>query len=886
MWRQFTLIKLFLSPLKNKFFKSVPPLVVLALSFITGCDKPSLDFEYYPLAFAPSFDYQYTESPPSLSPANTTPPPASEIIPETTIAPENTEETYNNTPVPRTVWTLWDSLYEGDVQYTLSHKFAELPLNYLGVKLEYIDLRQPLPPLQEDVIGVLCWLPEQYKISSTAQILKWLINVVDQGKKLILINGQEFATSEDEEALLPELWERLGLYSEDNWPSITYEYEVAFKDQELYSFERDLPSPLPDFLQLTISDPATQPVLTLREKGHADREFAIVVCGPKGSFAPDSYLLFKQFAGDRVFYKWYLNPFKFFSKALGLKEMPIPDPSTLAGRRVYYSHIDGDGWNNASFVEDRRGKDPIYCPEIVLRSIVKPAEDLPVTVAPIAANLNPLWNGLEKSPLMAKALFALPQVEVGCHTYSHPFDWPFFKNYEAIKEEAYLSRYPSSTWKSSSLNKLRQFFNRQESFYKLEEEVYHPGEKKELKPQSLGEQLALHYYTPRAYAKIPFSLNVEVGDAVKEINKIAEPSKKVQVYQWSGNTLPWAQAIDATVKLGIKNLNGGDPRFDFDHPSYAYLPGLARRLGSLIQVYSCSSNENLYTSLWTEHYYGFASLPTTLAWSETPIRVKALNFYYHMYSGERLPSLYALLQNLAYIRREKIVPIPASLYCDLVDGFFSSKMTPKGKDVWQIASRGSLQTFRLDKSVFKQVDFEKSHGIIGQRHFQGSLYIYLDQDVDSPLIAVKPMERGDIEPEATQAYLIESRWRVHRLETEGEYGFSFVTEGFGLGEAKWKVIKEGAYLVSAYLENGEKIETVKAVSQNKELEWILFSSAIKPLKIKVHFLEESTLAETYVALSHKETPADKIRFVSFEPIQTIILKIQSFSSRGPRGFPE
>jgi len=36
------------------------------------------------------------------------------------------------------------------------------------------------------------------------------------------------------------------------------------------------------------------------------------------------------------------------------ERLPVPDVTTLDGRRMYFSHIDGDGWNNISEIEGYR----------------------------------------------------------------------------------------------------------------------------------------------------------------------------------------------------------------------------------------------------------------------------------------------------------------------------------------------------------------------------------------------------------------------------------------------------------------------------------------------------------------------------------------------------
>jgi hypothetical protein len=80
---------------------------------------------------------------------------------------------------------------------------------------------------------------------------------------------------------------------------------------------------------------------------------------------------------------------------------------------------------------------------------------------------------------------------------------------------------------------------------------------------------------------------------------------------------------------------------------------------------------------------------------------------------------------------------------------------------------------------------------VGQRHFHGSLYVYLDQGEIEPLIVLKEIFEVESEPREARPYLIESRWRIFNLRE-----MSFDTTGFGLGEMVWSVPQEGTYAVA------------------------------------------------------------------------------------------
>ena len=211
------------------------------------------------------------------------------------------------------------------------------------------------------------------------------------------------------------------------------------------------------------------------------------------------------------------------------------------------------------------------------------------------------------------------------------------------------------------------------------------------------------YTTPRGFAVKPFDLSLEIKGSIDFLNRIAPPGKRVALLQWSGNCLPWEGAVVATYGQGVLNMNGGDTRFDRERPSYTSVAAIGRKLPGGIQVYSSNANENVYTELWTDRFFGFAFLTQTWHNTGQPVRVKPKNLYYHMYSGEKTASLRALLNNLKEVESEPIAPIAASEYAALALGFFSAEIEGLGDARWRIGNRGRLATIRFDRSIDRQI---------------------------------------------------------------------------------------------------------------------------------------------------------------------------------------
>ncbi len=76
-----------------------------------------------------------------------------------------------------------------------------------------------------------------------------------------------------------------------------------------------------------------------------------------------------------------------------------------------------------------------------MEEAIKAYPDLPVTVGPIAADLDEDWSGDTQAQVVARELFELPQVEMAHHTFSHPFQWGFFEDYSQNREASFVRLY-------------------------------------------------------------------------------------------------------------------------------------------------------------------------------------------------------------------------------------------------------------------------------------------------------------------------------------------------------------------------------------------------------------------------------------------------------------
>jgi hypothetical protein len=287
----------------------------------------------------------------------------------------------------------------------------------------------------------------------------------------------------------------------------------------------------------------------------------------------------------------------------------------------------------------------------------------------------------------------------------------------------------------------------------------------------------------------PFDLDLEFEGAARWLETLAPPGTRIGLVQWSGNTLPYASALSAARRAGLRNINGGDTRFDREFPSVGYVAPVGRREGPYFQVYAAASNENTYTDLWTDRFFGFRGLAETIANTGAPKRLTPINLYYHVYIAEKEAALRSLHENIAAIRDLPIAPIFASRYAAIAEGFDTARFARLGPNAWRIENRGELQTIRFDPPLESlAVDFARSSGVLGFRRDARALYVALDPDVASPVVALAD---GD----ADGPYLIESRWPVRAL-ARGADGFAFSAGGFGAGEMVWRVAPNSRWRVA------------------------------------------------------------------------------------------
>jgi polysaccharide biosynthesis protein PelA len=300
------------------------------------------------------------------------------------------------------------------------HGWAQMPLNWLGLMVEYHDIDQGLPDEREMARyrGIVTWFQTE-EIAEPLAYLRWLGAQMRAGRRVVILGYlgalrdrrtlRTLDLAQINEALAPSGLEFLG-----NWTGNQLVIELRRKDR-MMDFERPLPPGLPYYQQVVCRRGDSRPHLVLARRDLPNSESHLVVTGPWGGFAAAGYAQF-QFPGEGGA-QWCIDPFAFFREALGVGDWPRPDTTTQCGRRIFYSHIDGDGLRNRSEVRSGASSGQVILEEILSRY------RLPTSVSVVVAEIEPTLLGSPAFHELARAIYALPTVEAGSHSYTHPLDW-------------------------------------------------------------------------------------------------------------------------------------------------------------------------------------------------------------------------------------------------------------------------------------------------------------------------------------------------------------------------------------------------------------------------------------------------------------------------------
>ncbi|WP_347558154.1 sugar ABC transporter [Robbsia sp. KACC 23696] len=473
------------------------------------------------------------------------------------------------------------------------------PLNYLGYTVEYADLDKPFP---QDInpdryAGIVVWIDDE-NVPNVQAWREWIGSRIDAHVPIAFLGRFGFDLNDG-------AGQALGLRSVQG--PFSGPVNIVQSDP-LAGFEIKPNVDPRDIQGVRIIDPQGQTLLRFNANGQQVDEIGLM---PWGGYALAPYKVVSL--NGIELQRWAINPISFLTRALRLAPLPSPSLTTENGLRLFMTHVDGDG-----FASRAEFPGPDYSGQALYDRIFSRYK-VPMLLSVIEGEVGPTGLYPKISPRLeqiAKAMFALPNVQIGSHTYSHPFQWDEVDAETGAKTDA------GGSDAAFSLNI--------------------PGYK--------------------------FDLDREISGSIDYINtRLAPPGKKVEVLQWSGDCHPPALAIRKAYEAGVYNFNGGDTVITKSANSWTNISPVGVDKGpGAYQVYAPNQDENVYTNDWQGPFYGFSRVLETFAITDAPLRFKPIDIYYHMYTGTKEASLHALEQIFDTVLKQPVLPVYVTEYIQKV----------------------------------------------------------------------------------------------------------------------------------------------------------------------------------------------------------------------------
>ncbi len=568
------------------------------------------------------------------------------------------------------------------------HQLVEMPLNYLGMVVRRHDIQEGPPPAAwlKDARAILTYFDGNF--AAPDWLWPWL---EAQKGKMRFVHLADFGALQSGKEGAPRVkrWlAQFGLEFDDTHVEDTLAIETKLRSEALCAYEAD-PRVVGAHRGPRNVSPKNTPWVETWLKAKPEDIRTPVVTGPWGALALSPWMM--RMGEDDGTRRWYLDPFVFFKEALGLDGVPAPDPSILNGRRMFFLHIDGDGFESLSTVKPGSP----YCAQIMHDEVFE-RYDLPWTVSIIVRSLTP--DRLIKEPtdrmILARKIMSRADVEVASHGVLHPLKWQ---------------------------QKMRP----------------------DSPPRTIAWYLGLENYT---YGPVN-----EVRQSIEFINeRLCPPGKRCRVMLWTGDAVPLKPALDECANVGCVNMNGGIFRWDALENSLGYVAPWSRRLGDSIQIYPGAPNENVYEGFFDTMPGAYAHVDTTIERTGSPRILKPANMYIHFYSVEnpaRTASIHKLLQRWAI--RENTAPVFASVFIEAVRDAILGAHMKRSKHGWRFRGFGRCPTVRIDAEP-RDVDFGRSRNIIGARRMNGALFLHLGHP-DAEVVLVKDPPRHPHVEQASHA---------------------------------------------------------------------------------------------------------------------------------------
>lgn len=545
--------------------------------------------------------------------------------------------------VPRRVLVVIDSRDEETSEDNDVQQILAFPMWHLGLRVDYHDLAKGQLPADRDMApyrGVVTWL---YHLDCEPQFRRWLIRQHLAERKILMLSTvtpyeepvetPDECDEDDEER--NELLRKLGLNVASTFTAEGVEDLVRIKgaEGEWFGYERPLPGPevpAPGYEFVRSLLPDNQSLVQVWIQRLEGSEADMVVVGPWGGFAAVEYLWTYVRGVDHPY--WRIDPFRFVEAVFGLEGLPRVEANVMNGRRVFFTHVDGDAFNSFS-----RSRPSLICGQVILSDILKDPRyaQLPHTMSLISAEVDPTTTHVIDGVSIetAREMLALPHVEAASHAFTHPMDW-----------------------RRGTL-----------AF----EDVLQDG------------------------VPYRFDRRKETVGSLERIAELAPKDRPPKVMLWSGSCNPDEETLRITREGGYSNMNGGDPRLDDLYDSLSCVPPPVWPVGDEFRFSSGAANDYLMTNEWSPPFTGFKDILETFKNTERPRPLTPVDVYYHFYIAEREISLRTLHTVLDWALEQPFARLFTSEYLAIMEDLLWVRLQRQG-EAWKVLTNGKLPSVRFD----------------------------------------------------------------------------------------------------------------------------------------------------------------------------------------------
>ena len=443
--------------------------------------------------------------------------------------------------------------------------------------------------------------------------------------------------------------------------------------------------------------------------------------------------------------------------------------------------------------------------QVVLRELIAPYPGLPVTVGLVAADADPDHGGQLSARPIARAIFALPQVEVGSHTYTHPYRSGLFEAYDRALEQRLVQEATRAKNERPADLTTRAEPQIDAGAYQRDAALFCSAA---VRSWPRGGRITTRRGCAGAARQAGKALSS--GAAGSQAFRSRRPHDAAgRRAQHQRRRRPPGQPLSIAHLLAADLTHGRQRAPD--------LRGQQQR------ICLCGGNR-------PDH--AFLLLAETLRNTEQPVRLRGFNLYYHMYAAERSASLNAVRHFLELADKGAYVPISASHYAAIADSFFPTELWLDGPDRWSIQGRHDIETVRFDRAAGKSVDLPVSAGVLGMKRHGDALYVALDPAVERPIVALRDRDDDDRTADQTgRPYLSESRWRLSHLALA--LRIAFTASGFGPGQMSWRGVPAGRYRIEARRGSASVWSSAAQVDATGVLDFTIEAAGLEPLAVDI-----------------------------------------------------